>query len=246
MHDTSVHLSSEAKEKLREVSVATITSQLLLRGFRTTFIPDVVPLRPDLRMVGRAFTLRYAPSREDFGFRVDFDNSRDVQRLAIEQIQDGDVLVIDARRVVRAASFGHIIATRILMRGAAGLVTDGALRDTPAFRQLDLPTYCAAAHATVSSVAHYPVDVNVPVGCGEVLVMPGDVLVGDAEGVAVIPTDIAEEVAQGAYEQELLEAYSLSRVSAGERLQGIYPLSAEHRAAYESWRQRMDATDKTQ
>lgn len=231
-------LTPQAADQLRSVSTATLTSQLLKRGFRNTFIGGLVPLRPDLRMVGRAFTLRYAPAREDVGFYVEYDNTTNVQRLAVEAIGPGDVLVIDARNDVRAASFGHIIATRMLRRGAAGLVTDGGLRDTPRFRSLDLPAYARIAHATTSSIAHYPVDMNVPVGCGGVLVMPGDILVGDAEGVVVIPTAVADDVARDAAEQEQTEDYILERVRSGDSIRGVYPLDPGHRAEYEAWRRR--------
>lgn len=230
-------LTPDTMERLRRVSTATLTSQLLKRSFRNTFIGGLAPLRPDLRMVGYAFTLRYAPAREDVGFYVEYDNATNVQRLAVEAIGSGDVLVIDARNEVRAASFGHIIATRIMRRGAAGLVTDGGLRDSPRFRSLDLPAYARAAHATTSSVAHYPVDMNVPIGCGGVLVMPGDILVGDAEGVVVIPAALADDVARDADEQERVEDYILERVRSGDSIRGVYPLGEGHRTEYEAWRQ---------
>lgn len=228
-------LSAESMELLRRVSTATLTSQLLNKGLRNTFIGGLQPLRPDLRMVGYAFTLRYVPAREDLGMKVHYDNSTNVQRLAVEAIGPGDVLVIDARGDARAASFGHIIATRILQRGASGLVTDGGLRDTPRFRSLGLPSYIQAPHATTSSVLHHPVDMNVPIGCGGVLVMPGDVMVGDAEGVVVIPAGLAEEVARGAYDQDLIEEFALSKVEAGAGIQGVYPPDEKTRAEFELW-----------
>ena len=147
-------LSHEEEAALRQVSTATLTSQLLQRGFRNTFLAGLEPQRPDLRLVGYAFTLRYVPSREDLGIRVDYDNERDMQRRAVESIGLGDVLVIDARGEMQAASFGQIIAARIQKRGAAGLVTDGALRDRPSFADSEMPSYCRASHATTSSVKH--------------------------------------------------------------------------------------------
>jgi regulator of RNase E activity RraA len=228
-------LDPETMERLRQTSTATLTSQLLKRGFRNTFLGGLQALRPDLRMVGYAFTLRYAPAREDVGFEVEYDNETNVQRLAVEAIGEEDVLVIDARGDTRAASFGHILATRIKKRGAAGMVSDGALRDTPAFREMEFPTYIKAPHATTSSVIHHPVDMNVPVGCGGVLVMPGDVVVGDAEGVVVIPAQVAESVAQDAFEQERLEGFVLSRVEAGASIKGVYPPDERTRAEYAEW-----------
>lgn len=233
-----VSLSDAARELLRQVSTATLTSQLLKRGFRNTFIPGLRPARPDLRMVGYAFTLRYVPTREDIGFEVDYDNLKNVQRLAVEAVGEDDVLVIDARGEIAAASLGHILATRIKARGGAGIVTDGALRDSPAFARLELPVYYRAAHATTSSVLHHPVDMNVPVGCGGVLVMPGDVVVGDAEGVVVIPAPLAEEVAHDAYEQEVKEEFILEKVEQGASIIDLYPMQDVHRPAFEAWRAR--------
>jgi regulator of RNase E activity RraA len=218
------------------VSTATLTSQLLRRGLRTTFLAGLRPTRPDLRLVGRALTLRYAPSREDLGMRVDYDNATDLQRRAVETVGPGDVLVIDARGKTGAASFGHIIATRIAARGAAGLVTDGGLRDSPAFAELDLPAYFKAPHATTSSVLHHPVGIDEPIGCADVLVLPGDVIVGDAEGVVVIPAHLADEVAAGAARQEEVEDFALERVRAGEPIADLYPLADARRAEFEVWR----------
>jgi regulator of RNase E activity RraA len=223
-------------ETLKRTSTATITSQLLQRGLRNTFMSGLTPLRPDLRMAGYAFTLRYVPSREDIGIEVDYDNETNVQRLAVESIGPEQVLVIDARGELRSASLGHILATRMMNRGAAGLVTDGALRDSHMFSELDLPAYAAGAHATTSSVMHHPVEQNVAIGCCGVLVMPGDVVVGDAEGVVVIPAALADEVARDALEQEEYEAFVLARVGEGASIKGLYPGSDESRAEFEAWR----------
>jgi len=132
-------------------------------------------------------------------------------------------LVIDARGDLSAGAFGDILATRIKGRGAAGLVTDGALRDTPAFKGIELPVYARAAHATASAMAHFPVDMNVPIGSGGILVMPGDIVVGDDEGMVVIPADLVDEVARDAYEQEQLEAFIQERVQEGACIRGVYP-----------------------
>jgi regulator of RNase E activity RraA len=174
---------------------------------------------------------------------VAYDNDTNVQRLAVERVGPQDVLVIDARGEHGAASFGHIIATRIAMRGAAGLVTDGALRDTPAFRDLDLPAYCVGAHATTSSVVHYPVDMRVPIGCGGVLVMPRDVVIGDAEGVVVVPKGVAESAIRDAAEQDDLEEFVLGRIRGGAALPGVYPPNEEVLAEYQ--RRRDSAGDPT-
>ena len=149
------------------------------------------------------------PPAKTLGLQVDLANRRVVQRLAVEAVGPARCLVIDARGDTRSASFGHIIATRIQTRGAAGLVTDGALRDSPASADLAMPSYFCAAHAATSTLMHFAVDMNVPIGCAGVLVMPGDVLAGDAEGVVAIPAAIANEVALDALEQEMAEASAL-------------------------------------
>jgi regulator of RNase E activity RraA len=228
-------LSAEAFDKLKTVSTATLTSQLLKRGFRNTFMQGLYPLRPDLRMVGYALTVRYVPTREDLVDEL-YDNTRNVQRLAVEAVEPDDVLVIDARGDVGAASFGHILGTRITARGAAGFVTDGALRDTPAFRELELPSYIRAPHATTSFVVHHPVEMNVPIGCAGVAVVPGDVIVGDAEGVVVIPVRVAEEVALDAYEQERKEEFFQEKIANGASILGVYPPNEETLAEFEAWR----------
>lgn len=234
MTNRTVTLSTTAHAKLHHISTATLTTQLIKRGFHNTFLP-LTPLSPDKRMVGYAFTLRYVPMREDLT-DTQYNNDVNVQRVAVEATQAGDVLVIDARGDVRAASFGHILATRIQSKGVAGLVTDGALRDTPGFRKLGLPTYIKAPHATTSFVIHHPLEMNVPIGCAGVLVMPGDVIVGDGEGVVAIPAQVAESVAHDGYEQELREEFFTQKVAAGASIKGIYPPNEETLADYKVWR----------
>lgn len=229
-------LTKEAFEKLHEVSTASLTSELLKLGFRNTFLKDVHPLRPDQRLVGYAFTLRYIPAREDLDLEVDYDNSTNPQRLAVEAVGPDEVLVIDSRGETSAASLGHILCTRLQYKGVAGVVTDGALRDYPAIQELDFPTYARAAHGTTSSVLHHPVDFQVPIGCGGVMVCPGDVVVGDAEGIVIIPIAVAEEVAQKCYERDLLESWIQQKVAAGAGIKGVYPPNEETLAEYRNWR----------
>lgn len=228
-------ISAEALQKYRSVSTATLTTQLLRRGYRNMFMLDVFPLRPEQRMVGYAFTLRYVPAREDM-VDQNYDNTTNVQRLAVEAIGPDQVLVIDARGDTRAGTIGDILATRIKMRGAAGLVTDGSVRDAPAFRKLDFPTYSRSAAATTSFAIHHPVDMQVPIACGSVLVRPGDLLVGDGEGVVVIPIAIAEEVAHDAYDQEGKEEFIHLKIQGGASILGVYPPNEETLAEYEAWK----------
>lgn len=229
------HFQPEVFEKLRTVSTATLTAQLNKRGFRNTFLQGLYPLRPDLRMVGYAFTLRYVPAREDLTDTL-YDNTKNMQRVAVETVGPEEVLVIDARGDVRGATLGNILATRLKVRGAAGLVTDGALRDTPNFREIDLPAYVKAAHAATSFTIHHPLEMNVPIGCAGVLIMPGDIIVGDGEGVVAIPAQVAESVALDAYEQERMEEFIQAKVAAGASILGVYPPDERTKAEYEQWK----------
>ncbi|HEY4277284.1 MAG TPA: fumarylacetoacetate hydrolase family protein [Conexibacter sp.] len=229
-----VVLSDDATAALTSVSTATLTVQLRRHGIANTFIRGLRPTRPDLRLLGYAHTLRYVPLREDVR---DADRAElNAQKRAVESISPGEVLVMDAREQPFAGTIGDILAARALARGATGIVTDGGLRDSPAVSELAIPTYFQAPHAAVLGLIHYPLETNVPIACGGTLVMPGDVLVGDAEGVVVVPAALAERVAHDALEQESRESWALERVKAGESIRGIYPLSDARRADYDAWR----------
>jgi 5-oxopent-3-ene-1,2,5-tricarboxylate decarboxylase / 2-hydroxyhepta-2,4-diene-1,7-dioate isomerase len=227
-------LSDDAVAVLRLLSTATLTVQLTRRGIQTTFLTGLRPTRPDLRMVGYAHTLRYVAIRADV--RESLQGSEDAQKRAIESVAPGDVLIMEARGEPGAGTIGDILAARVLARGGAGIVTDGGVRDTPGVTDLDIPTYYRAANASSLWNAHIPLDVDVPITCAGVLVMPGDVIVGDAEGVVVLPLALAEEIAHAAAEVEDREAFALERVKAGESFRGLYPLSEERRPEYETWK----------
>lgn len=232
-HWVPMELSPESWRKLHAVTTASLTSELLKLGFRNTFMAGVRPLRPGTKLVGYAFTLRYIPAREDLDFQVEYDNWTNPQRVAVETVGPDEVLVIDARGQAGAASLGHILCTRLMVRGAAGLVTDGALRDSPAIAALDFPSYAGGAHATTSSVLHHPADFGLPIGCGGVMVQPGDVVVGDGEGVVVIPAEVAEDVAERCYQRDQLEAWLQRRVADGASIRGTYPPDGETLAQYQ-------------
>jgi regulator of RNase E activity RraA len=242
--DPSMRIAPEIIEQLKHVSTATLSSQLHKRGFRQLVMRGVAPLRPDLRLAGQAFTLRYIPAREDLERSGEFDNRTNKQRLAVEQVGPGDVLVIDARGDMRAGTLGNILATRIAGRGAAGIVTDGAFRDAPAIRSLDLPTYAGGSHPNISFTIHHPIDINVPIACGGVAVLPGDVIVGDAEAVIVIPLAVAEEVARDAYAQEQREEFILAKVAAGSSIVGVYPPDARTLQEFAAWRAKRPAGEE--
>jgi regulator of RNase E activity RraA len=217
-------MSAATLQALGVVSTATLTTQLMARGLRNTFLPGLAPLNPRrTRMVGEAFTLRCIPSREDVDVLSVFQDYDHPQRRAIESVGPGAVLVIDSRRQTRAASLGHILATRLMRRGGAGIVTDGSVRDSEGFGALDLPTFAAGASPTTNLAQHHAVDLQVPIGCAEVAVYPGDIMVGDRDGVICVPRHLAAEVAAAAVEQERLEEFILARVDAGSPLRGTYP-----------------------
>ncbi|HUD32240.1 MAG TPA: ribonuclease activity regulator RraA [Variovorax sp.] len=232
-------LSAEARERLRHVSVATLCTQLFKRGFRNVYLQGVARLTTPSggNLVGPAFTMRNIPAREDLDQISAFDNPDHPQRKGIESVPEGHVLVIDCRGETRVASGGQILTTRLKVRGAAGLVSDGPVRDSGPISRMDFPVYCAGGSAPLNLIHHHAIDLNVPVGCGGVAVYPGDVIVGDDEGVVVIPSHLAEEVARDAVEQEKMEAFVLERVEGGARLAGTYPPNAETRAAFDVWRQ---------
>lgn len=231
-------LPKELWQCLEQASTATVTSQLFKRGLRRMHLVGVLPVSRRRRLMGEALTLRYIPSREDLDTVEVFQNPEHPQRKAIELTEPGQVLMIDARGDTRAASAGHILATRLLRRGAAGLVTDGALRDSPAIAEMDFPVYAAAASPAMNLTVHHAVDIGVPVGCGGVPVFPGDVVLGDAEGVVVIPRHLAVEVAQDAAEQERLEEFVLAKIDSGAALPGTYPPNAQTLQEYRAWLER--------
>ncbi len=231
-----VELGDEARAALLQVGTATITAQLLRRGIRSTFLGGLQPTRPDLRLLGYAHTLRYVALREDQLDRL--NTGMNAQKQVIESVGPGEVIVIEARDEPGAGTIGDVLALRALRRGCAGVITDGGVRDSPAVAELDLPVYYRAPHGSVLSRLHLPLESNVPITCADVLVLPGDVLVGDAEGVVVIPAALAEEVARDALEQEEQEAFVLERVDAGESIDGLFPLSPERRPEFEAWRAR--------
>src|SRR5690242_7717492 len=216
-------LSSNSRELLAKVSSATLTTVLFKRGFRNVFVQGVFILnRNSPRMVGEAYTLRYIPAREDVDQLGAFEGRGHPQREAIEACPPGQVLVMDARRDAAAATGGDILMTRLMVRGAAGIVTDGGLRDSQTIEQLGFPVYCAARSAPLNLVRHHAVDMQVPIGCGGVAVYPGDVVVGDAEGVVVIPAKLADEIAKEAEAQTLFEDWVEERVKEGRSIFGLY------------------------
>jgi regulator of RNase E activity RraA len=232
-----LEINDEMRRKYQAVSTATLTSVLLKRGFRNTFIGGIRLINPNApRMVGPAYTLRYIPAREDLDQPSAFDGRKHPQRIAIENCPAGHVMVFDSRKDASAASAGGILVTRMYRRGVAGVVTDGGFRDSPDIEKLPFPVYHSRPSAPTNLIKHHALDINAPIGCGDVPVYPGDIVVGDSEGVVVVPQHLAQEVADEAYEQTIFEDFVQERVMAGASTFGLYPPEDDARAEYAAWR----------
>jgi len=231
-------LRPETREALREVSTATLATALFKRGFRTQTIQGALPLAPPARsMVGEAYTLRYIPAREDLDTMEVFRDPAHPQRRAIETCPPGCVLVFDSRKDARAASAGAILVGRLKARGVAGVVTDGGFRDAAEIAALGIPAYHVRPSAPTNLTLNHAVDANVPIGCGDAPVFPGDVIVGDADGVIVVPAHLADEIAAEAVEMTAFEDFVAERVAAGASIVGLYPATdAANLELFRAWR----------
>ena len=225
-------------EALRHVSTPTLATALYKRGLRNQAIQGVLPLG-ELKesMAGQAFTLRYMPAREDLNPISVFQDPEHPQRKAVEDCPPGHVLVMDSRGDPRAASAGGILIRRLMMRGAAGVVTDGGFRDSNEIAGLGIPAFHRRPSAPTNLTLHQAIDINVPIGCGDAPVFPGDVIVGDADGVIVIPAEIAAEVAAEATEMTIYEDFVIDMVAAGHSIIGLYPMTRkENEPLFAKWR----------
>jgi regulator of RNase E activity RraA len=230
-------LTEETRSLLARASTATLQTQLFKRGLRNTFLFGVRPLSlSSASFVGEAATCRFVPAREDIDVIELLGDPTYPQRVIIDTLDAGKVLVMDGRQDPRAAVAGEILITRLVVRGAAALVTDASVRDSHRIAEMGLPVYVAGVSASNNLTLHHAVDVNVPVACAGVAVYPGDVLVGDAEGVVAIPAHLADEVAGAAAEQEAQEVFLQARVAAGAPLRGTYPPNPEVLAEWEAHR----------
>lgn len=231
-------LKPETKAQLEQVSVATLATALFKRGLRHQVIQDVHPVGPKGRnMVGPAFTLRYIPAREDRNTLAVFRNPEHPQRHAIEICPPGSVLVMDSRRDARVASAGDILVSRLMLRGGAGIVTDGGFRDAMNIAKLEMPAYHNRPSSPTNLTNNEAVDINVPIGCGDVAVFPGDIVVGDDDSVIVIPAEIADEIAAEATEMTAYEDFALEQVMSGATIIGLYPATKEENLTkFAEWR----------
>lgn len=217
-------LDEQVKARFHKVSTATLHTALFKRGFRNTFIQNVSRVNTKkVKMVGQAFTLRYIPAREDLDTVIAFKDPEHPQRKAVENVPEGMILVSDCRQDASAASAGSILLTRLAFRKCAGFVSDAGIRDFDESAKMDLPIFCAKPSAPTNLTKHHGIDLQVPIGCGGVAVYPGDVLVGDGDGVMVIPLEIAEEISLEAIAMENFEKYVITKVRNGSKVIGLYP-----------------------
>jgi 5-oxopent-3-ene-1,2,5-tricarboxylate decarboxylase / 2-hydroxyhepta-2,4-diene-1,7-dioate isomerase len=226
-----VELTDELKQKLTSVSTATITSQLQRRGVQNCFLNGLKPLGDGQSMVGYAHTLRYVPARPDLPKILGSNAQRD----AAESITPDEVLVIEARNEPHAGTIGDIFAMRVKQLGGVGVITDGALRDTPAIREIGLAVYHQSSNAATLGRLHTPLAHQVPIACAGVTVLPGDVVVGDAEGAVVIPAGMVAEIADASTTMEIEEEFAIERVAAGASTIGYFPIADENRPEFEAW-----------
>ena len=230
-----VVLSEETKAQLNGVSTATLAGQLQRRGIRSAFMGGLKPSHPEQRMLGYARTLRYVALREDIAPKLQAGGVN-AQRRAVEGLKPEDVLVIEARGEAHAATIGDIFVMRSKALGAAGIVSDGGLRDTPAIYGIDIPVYHLSSHAATLGRLHMPMDTDGGITCAGCFVQPGDIVVGDGEGAIVVPAALVEEVARDAANQEEEETFAVERVAQGESTVGLFPLSKDRRPEFEAWK----------
>lgn len=234
----SITLQPETLTRLAQASTASVATLLFKRGYHNAFVQGVAPLGVDKRpMVGPAYTLRYIPTRPDTDPLEAFREPDHPQRVAVEQCPEGAVLVMDCRQDASAASAGSILLTRLQIRGAAGVVTDGGIRDAAGAAALDMPVFAARPSAPTNLTKHHAVDIGLPIACGGVAVYPGDILLGDGDGVMVIPRHLADAIAAETVGMELFEAFVLEEVQRGVSTRGLYPpTDPDTLVRFEAWR----------
>ena len=233
-------LAAATRDQLKSVSTATLATALFKRGLRNQCIQDVHPLNPATEsMVGQAFTLRYIPAREDLNPITVFQDRTHPQRKAVEDCPPGAVFVIDSRKDPRAASAGSILVSRLMVRGVAGVVTDGGFRDAYEIAELAIPAYHHRPSPPTNLTLHQAIEINGPIGCGDVAVFPGDVVVGDRDGVIVVPLHLADEIGAEAVEMTAFEDFVTEEVIGGRSILGLYPATEERtRTDFAAWRRR--------
>jgi regulator of RNase E activity RraA len=235
----STSLTPENRRKLHEVGVSTLTTCLYRKGFKNAYLHGVMPAGAGLpTMVGEAFTLRFIPAREDIGGMAAYARERSLHQRAFEECPPGHVLIVDTHGETEACTCGNLLVARLKSRGCAGIVTDGGFRDTPEIAALGFPAYQTRAAPPPSFLHLHAVALNEPIGCARVAVFPGDIAVGDSEGVVVIPAALANEIAEEAHAMAGYEAFAAEKVRDGRSIFGLYPPTDASRAEYAEWEKR--------
>jgi regulator of RNase E activity RraA len=233
------YVSDDVLARLARVSSGTLTTQLFKRGYRQPVMVGITPLNKRLEpFAGRAYTMRFIPAREHVDTLATVTtspNEQNLQWFGVEQVQPGDVLVIDSRGDTRGAAMGDVLVKRMMLRGAAAVITDGAFRDGDEIGDMKIPAWSRAVTATSRLAYHHVADLQVPIGCADVAVYPGDIVHGDRNNVTVIPAQLAAELADACEAQDDLEQYVALRIGAGDALWGVFPASDETRAQYQRW-----------
>ncbi|MEV5010695.1 dimethylmenaquinone methyltransferase [Streptomyces sp. NPDC056159] len=234
--DLAGPLPEPVRAQLTRAGSATVANMLLRRGLRNVIMAGVRPLAAgQQQLVGPAYTLRFIPAREDLDTLATYSSSDNLHRRAIEECPPGAVLVIDAFGCTAAASMGDMMAARLKHRGVSGVVTDGGYRDSEAIRGTGLPCYQRDNAPRATPIALHPVALDEPVGCGGVAVYPGDVLLGDGDGVVVIPRELAPGIAAEAADATAYEEFAARELERGRSLFGLFPATPESRQEYDAW-----------
>lgn len=226
-------LTAENRRRLAEVGVSTLTTCLYRRGIRNAYLHGLVPVNKETRMVGEAFTMRFVPVREDVT-----DMRDNLHQRAFDECPAGAVLVIDAQRELEACTCGDLLVARLKARGAAGIVTDGGFRDSNEIEVLNFPAYHARPVPPPSFLRLHAVALNEPIGCARVAIYPGDIMVGDAEGVVVVPAALANEIAEQAHELSQYDEFAAAQIQGGRSVVGLYPPTDASRAEHATWRKK--------
>jgi len=221
--------------KLMRVGLESAWAVVTAEGYPQCFINELTPLRSHYRMVGRARTIRYLPNRKDLRAKL-YAAGPQLNYKSAEEAEPGDILVFDAGGEIRSAVSGGVTTTRFLVRGGAGLVVDGAMRDIPELEPMNLQVYMRRGHAASVSPIQMSVDYQVPVRIGGVTIVPGDILIGESHGILVIPADMADKVVDKALEHDEQEDFQRGLLLKGESIYGVYPLNEANRKKYEQYR----------
>lgn len=229
-------ISDELRAKLQKCGAATLSNALLKRGFRNTFLLGLNGVSPDQPpLVGPAFTLRFIPAREDKDSMALYARDDGLHRRSIEECPPGAVLVMDTGGNAQASCMGDMMALRLKVRGVAGVVTDGGYRDTSGIVDSGLPCFQRESSGPATPIALHPVEFDAPIGCAGVAVYPGDVIVGNAEGVVAIPRHVVEEIVDECIEATEYEEFVAAHIRRGRSIFGLFPATPESKAEYDQW-----------